>query len=79
MILCDEIISVIDNVSIKMVNAIATNVSINSDNKKVRCKIDCYILHPVLLINLLLLIIACMYYHYAKHRSKQKDNHALTI
>ena len=76
---CDEIISVIDILSTKMINTIAVNVSINYDDKKVRYKIDCYILHPVLLMNLLLLIIALMCYHYVKHRSKQKDNDALTI
>ena len=42
MIACDEIISVMDIVSTKMTNTIAANVSINSDDKKVRYKIDCY-------------------------------------
>ena len=50
----DEIISVMDIVSTKMTNTIATNVSINSDDKKVRY---CYILHTVLLVIILLLII----------------------
>ena len=44
-IMCDEIISVMDIVSKKMTNTIATNVSINCHTKKVRYKIDCYILH----------------------------------
>ena len=48
-ITCDEIISVMDIVS-TMTNTIATNVSINSDSKKVRYKIDCYILHTMLTI-----------------------------
>ena len=39
----DEIIFVKDIVSTKKINAIATNVSVNSDDKKVRYKIDCYI------------------------------------
>ena len=42
-ITCDEIISFMGIVSTKITNTIATNVSINSNDKKVRCKIDCYI------------------------------------
>ena len=57
---------------------IATNVSINSHDKKVRYKIDCNILHTVLLATILLLIITYNCYHYAKHRSKQKGIDALT-
>ena len=57
MITGDEIISVMDIVSTKMTNTIATNVSIKSDDKKVRYKIDCYILHTVLLEAILSLII----------------------
>ena len=34
-----------DIVSTKMTKSIATNMSTNSDGKKVRYKIDCYILH----------------------------------
>ena len=45
MIACDEIITVMDIVSIKMTNDITTNVSRKSNYKKVRYKIDCYILH----------------------------------
>ena len=67
-----EIIYVMDIVSIKMTNIVATNVSINSNDKKVKYKIDCYILHTVLLAIILLLIIAIIYYHYAKHNSKIK-------
>ena len=55
-IVCDEILSVMDIVSTKMTNTIATNVSINCHSKKVRYKIDCYILHTVLLVIILLLI-----------------------
>ena len=44
-------------------NTISTNLLINSDDKKVRYKIDCYILHTI--------TITC--YHYAKHRSKLKN------
>ena len=53
---------VMDIVSTKMTNAIATNVSINSDGKKVRYKIDSYILHTVLLVIILLLIITILCY-----------------
>ena len=62
--LCDEVTYVTDIVS--------TNASINFDDKKVRYKMDCYILHTVLLVITLLLIIAIIY-HYAKHRSKLKN------
>ena len=68
---CDEIISAMDIESIKMTNTIRTNASINCHSEKVRCKID-YILHTVLLAIVLLLIIAIISYHYAKHRSEQK-------
>ena len=35
-ITCDEIVSVMDIVSTKIANTVATNISINSDHKKVR-------------------------------------------
>ena len=48
-------------VSTQMTNTIATNaistVSINCHNKKVRYKIDCYILQAVSLVVILLLMI----------------------
>ena len=78
MIACQEIIYVMDIVSAKMTNAISF-VSIKCYNKKARYKIDCYILHIVLLTIILLLIITIICYHYAKHRSKQKGIDALTI
>ena len=46
------------------------NVSTNSSDEKVIYKIDCYILHALLLVIILLLIITISCYHYAKHRSK---------
>ena len=58
---CVEITSVADSVSTNLTNIISTNmtntistnvpstVPINSDDKKVRSKIDCYILYTVLL------------------------------
>ena len=60
-----------------MTNTIVTNVSINSDDKKVRYKIDCYVLHILVIILLLIITIIC--YNYAKHRSKQKGVDALPI
>ena len=76
-IVCDEIIYVMDIVSAKMTNTIATNVtsitSINFHSKKIRCKIDCYTLHTVLLVITLLLMIPINCYHCANHRSKLKS------
>ena len=58
---CDEIIIVIDAITTKNANTIATNVrstaSINRHSKKVK---ECYILHRVLLVVILLLIIIIM-------------------
>ena len=68
-----------DIVSTKKTNIIATNVSINRPSKKLRCKIDSYILHPLSIVIILLQIIAIFHYHYAKHWSKQKDTDTLTI
>ena len=65
-----------------MTNAILTKatstVSINSDDKRVRYKMDCYILHAFVLVTILLFIIAICC-HYAKQRSKQKNIGTLTI
>ena len=62
-------------------NTVSTNVmsavSINSDNKKVIYKIDCYICHTVLLVVILLFMITVISYYYTKHRSKQKRIGAL--
>ena len=55
-----------------MTSTIATNVSINSDDKKLGFKIDCYILHTVLLLIILLLIITIICYHYVKHKGQKK-------
>ena len=57
-------------ISTNVVNTTSTNVSTNSDGKKVRYRMDCYILHRVLLMIILLFIIAIICYHYGKHRSK---------
>ena len=68
-ITCDEIINAADSV---LTNVIST-VSKNFYNKKVRYKMYCYIMHVVLLVIILLFMIAMICYHYAKHRSKQKN------
>ena len=74
-IMCDEIKNAVDCVSTNVTyitNTIRSNVmktvSINSNDEKVRYKIDCYILHTVLLVILLLLIIAIICYHYTKQK-----------
>ena len=63
MIVCDEMIYVMDIVPTKMTNAMAiSTVSIHTGSKKVRQKIDCYILHAVLVVILLLLLITIICY-----------------
>ena len=64
---------------IKLTNTIATNVSINFFAKNQGYKIDCFILHTVLLVIILLLIITITSYHYTKHRSTQKSIDLLMI
>ena len=63
---CDEILVVMNNLPTEKTN-IATNVlstaSINCHSKKVR---DCYILHTVLSVTIILLIIIVICYHYVK-------------
>ena len=58
--------------------SIASTVSIDFHDKKVRYKMDCFIFHTVLLVIILLFRIAIICYHYAKHRLKQKHIGALT-
>ena len=69
MVTCDDSISVMDNVTIKMTNTLEKNVvntfSINCHCKKVR---DYYILQAVLLAKMLLLIITSTCHHYAKQK-----------
>ena len=66
---CDEVIIVMDKISIKKTNTIATNVtstaSIKRHSNKVR---DCYILYTVLLATILLLIVIIICYHYTKQK-----------
>ena len=50
--------------------------AINSNGKIVRSNMDCSILYTFLLVIILLFIIAVIWYHYTKHRSKQTKNNA---
>ena len=78
---CNEIRNVMDSASVT--NIISTNVtstvSTNSDNKKVKYRMDCYALHTVLLLIILLFINAIICYHCAKRRLKRKNIGTLTI
>ena len=62
------------SVSTNVTNTTTTNVpntaSINSMDKKVRYKMDCYTLCTVSLVTILLFIITIICYHYTKHRLK---------
>ena len=62
-----------------MKNTIAANVSVNCHSKKVRYKLDCYILHKVSLAIMLLLMVTIICYHYAKHKSNQKNINPLKL
>ena len=56
--MCDEIINDSDSVSTNVLASVRSTVSRNFNNKKVRYKMDCDILHIVLLVIILLFIIA---------------------
>ena len=74
-IVCHEITNATDSVSTNVTNAIPTNltnttstnvmstVPINSNDKKVRFKMDCYILQNFLLVIISLFIITIICYH----------------
>ena len=71
MIACDEIIYVMNTASTKKANTVAANMTINHYDKKVRYKIDCYILHTVLfaiiftiIIIIIIIIIIDNYYYW---------------
>ena len=63
--------NVINTIPTNMANTISSNVSgttsANSDCKKIRYKVSCYISHTVLLLILLLFLVTIISYHYAKH------------
>ena len=66
---CDEIVIVMNNLSIKKTNTVAVNVtngaSMNFHCKKVK---DYYILHTVLLVIILVSIIRIICCHYEKQK-----------
>ena len=68
-IMCDEII----NVEVIVSTTVTIIVSTNFCNKSVRYKMNCYILHTVLLVIIVVFIIAIIYYHFVKHKSKRKN------
>ena len=80
--MCDEIANYSDSVSTNMpANVMCTvstsvtkTVSTSFYNKAVWYEINCYIMHTVLLVVILLFIIVFTCYHFAKNRSKQKKN-----
>ena len=51
-------------ISTNMTNTVSTNVSPNSDGKKISCKIDFYILLTVLFLIISLFMIGISCYHY---------------
>ena len=75
-ITCDEIINAAGSAPTNVMSTVSTNVtrtaSINVHNKKVRYKMNCYILYMVLLVVILLFIITVIGCHYAKNKSRQK-------
>ena len=73
-ILWNEIINVTDSVSTNVTNTSTSNVSstvsINSRDKNERYNINCYILHALLLVTILLLIITLTCSHYIQFKTK---------
>ena len=68
---CNKIINVTDSVSSIVTNTnVTSTMSINSDDKKVRDKMDCYVLHTFLLLIVILLFTTAVFfcYHYLKYR-----------
>ena len=53
--------------SINMANTISKDLPTNSDSKNVRYRIDCYILHTVSSVIILLLTITIICYYYTKN------------
>ena len=71
--------TILTNVMVTVSINIRSTVSISPDDKRMRSKMDCYILHTFVLVIILLFIIAIIYYHYTRYRSKQKRTGALTL
>ena len=65
---CDKIVIVVNNLSTKKTNTIATNITSTASINYSKQVGDCYILHTVLLVIILLLIITIICYHYAKEK-----------
>ena len=63
----------LDSISINVPTNVGSTIATNLHNKKVRYKMNCYILRTVLLGITLLFIIVIICYHYATHRSKLKN------
>ena len=72
--MCDKIINDADSVPTNVTNTIITNIAsavlVNSDDKKVKYKMDCYILYIVLLVIMLPLIIAIIWCHYTEKKKR---------
>ena len=70
--MCDKIINDADSAPTNVTNTILTNITstvlVNSDDKKVKYKMDCYILYIVLLVIILPLIIAIIWCHYTEQK-----------
>ena len=73
-VICTEIINVANTIPAN----VTSTVSINSDDKKVRCKMDYYILQAVLLVIMLLFSITFICCHNA-NRSRQKLFEIITV
>ena len=73
MIKYDDIKSVMNTLSTKKAHTTATNVSINSHNKKVKNKIDCYILNTVFISYRTTINNGYYLLSYIKLRSKLKS------
>ena len=75
-IVYNEIVSIMDIVSKNVISSVqanvTSNVSMNSDNKKIRYKMNCYNLQMFMLVVILLFLITIICYHYTKHWSKLK-------
>ena len=71
---CEKVINAMDSASTNVTNTtnVKNTVPINCEDKKVRLKLDYYILRTFLLAAMLLFPIAIICYRYIKHRSKEK-------
>ena len=82
-IFCNDIINVANIVLTNMTDTTSTNalstVTINCNNKKVKRKVDCYVLYMhIFTSNNVLLMIANIWYHYAITGQNKKYWHTNT-